>query len=122
MPRKRAAAAPPVPAAAAAKSRSGGKIARKAETSEESSESEDDDDGDGSYSVQRVVDKRTEGGKVEYRVRWEGYESEDDTWEEVGNLESAAGVVAEFERLRAIQTIRGLAELTEPDEPAAGPP
>jgi hypothetical protein len=44
------------------------------------------DESDQEYEVEKVVDKRIFKGKVEYRIRWRGYTSEDDTWEPVQNL------------------------------------
>merc|ERR1719422_2802539 len=50
------------------------------------------------YEVETVVSKRdTEEGKVEYLVKWKGYDASDNTWEPVENLESSQELIDEFE-------------------------
>merc|ERR1712038_1317547 len=50
------------------------------------------------YEVESVVSKReTEEGKVEYLVKWKGYDASDNTWEPVENLESSQELIDEFE-------------------------
>ena len=60
---------------------------------------------EGVYTVQCIVAKRTarrRGGKVEYLVRWEGYGSDDDTWEPAHALAGTAKqAVAAFEKGKA---------------------
>ena len=49
------------------------------------------------YSVEAVVDHRKgRGGKWEYRIRWEGYGPEDDTWESGAALAGAQETVDEY--------------------------
>ena len=38
------------------------------------------------YTVGRLLDKRVQRGKVQYLVRWAGYDSDEDTWEPDKNL------------------------------------
>jgi hypothetical protein len=33
------------------------------------------------YEVKRIIDKQKRKGKLHYRVRWKGYNAEDDTWQ-----------------------------------------
>merc|ERR1711936_1518045 len=50
------------------------------------------------YGVESVVSKReTEEGKVEYLVKWKGYDASENTWEPVENLDSSQELIDEFE-------------------------
>jgi transposase len=51
------------------------------------------------YHVERLVDRRVRRGRVEYLVRWCGYDDEDDTWEPRENLMAGAERMArDYER------------------------
>jgi len=39
------------------------------------------------YSVEKILDKRMKGGKVEYLIKWEGYPDSENTWEPQENLD-----------------------------------
>merc|ERR1711934_817830 len=50
------------------------------------------------YEVETIVSKReSEEGKVEYFVKWKGWNASDNTWEPVDNLQSSKELIDEFE-------------------------
>ena len=59
------------------------------------------------YEVESVVSKRDTGdGKVEYLVKWKGYNASDNTWEPVENLEYSQEIIDEFEGRTALHSLR----------------
>jgi len=49
------------------------------------------------YEVDKIVDVRTRRGKRQYKIRWLGFESKDDTWEPEKNL-NCPDKIQEFEK------------------------
>lgn len=49
------------------------------------------------YIVEKIVDKRMKGGKVEYKVKWENYSDSQNTWEPIINLSSVGFLIEEYE-------------------------
>ncbi|ERF75557.1 hypothetical protein EPUS_08969 [Endocarpon pusillum Z07020] len=41
------------------------------------------------WKVEKIVGKLVDDEAISYKVRWEGYEVEDDTWEDLTALEQA---------------------------------
>nr|XP_045233381.1 M-phase phosphoprotein 8 isoform X3 [Macaca fascicularis] len=57
-----------------------------------------EEDGEDVFEVEKILDMKTEGGKVLYKVRWKGYTSDDDTWEPEIHLEDCKEVLLEFRK------------------------
>ena len=49
------------------------------------------------YIVEKILDKKKEGNKVKYLVKWEGYPIEQSTWEPEYNLQYVQGLIDEYE-------------------------
>ncbi|XP_072182697.1 M-phase phosphoprotein 8 isoform X4 [Excalfactoria chinensis] len=58
-------------------------------------ESEEEED---VFEVEKILDVKTEGGVILYKVRWKGYTSDDDTWEPEVHLEDCKEVLLEFRK------------------------
>ncbi|XP_016046234.1 M-phase phosphoprotein 8 isoform X1 [Erinaceus europaeus] len=56
-----------------------------------------EEDGEDVFEVEQILDMKTEGGKILYKVRWKGYTSDDDTWEPEVHLEDCKEVLLEFQ-------------------------
>jgi len=69
------------------------KMARDEESGSGSSSEEEE------YVVERVVDKRTRRGKVEYNIKWKGFSHDENTWEPVENLDHCKNMITEYEAL-----------------------
>ncbi|XP_020032670.1 M-phase phosphoprotein 8 [Castor canadensis] len=57
-----------------------------------------EEDGEDVFEVEKILDMKTEGGRVLYKVRWKGYTSDDDTWEPEVHLEDCKEVLLEFRK------------------------
>ncbi|EHB13978.1 M-phase phosphoprotein 8 [Heterocephalus glaber] len=50
------------------------------------------------FEVERILDLKTDAGRILYKVRWKGYTSDDDTWEPEIHLEDCKEVFPEFRK------------------------
>ncbi|KAK2498077.1 hypothetical protein MC885_016952 [Smutsia gigantea] len=57
-----------------------------------------EEDGENVFEVEKILDVKSEGGKVLYKVRWKGYTSDDDTWEPEVHLEDCKEVLLDFRK------------------------
>ena len=49
------------------------------------------------YEVEKIVGKRTQHGKIQYKVQWAGFPSAQNTWEPEINLSRAKHMIKKFE-------------------------
>merc|ERR1712135_65080 len=53
------------------------------------------------YTVEKILDKRTRGGKTEYLIKWEGYPDSENTWEPDENLDCPEIISAFEDKLKS---------------------
>jgi len=55
---------------------------------EEEKDDKEEKESEERFKIEKLVDKKTKQGEAKYRIRWEGFQPEDDTWntaEEIRN-------------------------------------
>ncbi|XP_067146154.1 M-phase phosphoprotein 8 isoform X4 [Apteryx mantelli] len=75
-----------------------GKAAGAAAAGGEAGGGGESDEEEDVFEVEKILDVKTEGGKILYKVRWKGYTSDDDTWEPEIHLEDCKEVLLEFRK------------------------
>ena len=50
------------------------------------------------FTVEKILDKRREGRRIFYYVKWEGYGEDQATWEPLSNLQNVKELLKEFDR------------------------
>jgi len=69
------------------------------------------------YEVEKILDKRGKGKKLEYLVKWKNFEKEEDqTWEPMDNLAESREIVALFEK--KLMEKKEETELKTPTQPS----
>ena len=48
------------------------------------------------YNIDKILDRKKVNGNYQYKIKWEGYPMSQSTWEPLKNLESAIGLVEEY--------------------------
>ncbi len=56
-----------------------------------------DKDRESEWEIERIIDKRRSRGRVEYLVKWKGYDIHDNQWLPMSQLTNARGAVKDFE-------------------------
>ena len=51
------------------------------------------------YEVESIVDHKREKGKLQFFVKWKGYESSENTWELEKNLQGCSEILSEYKKL-----------------------
>eukprot|EP00092_Neocalanus_flemingeri_P026527 GFUD01028750.1.p1 GENE.GFUD01028750.1~~GFUD01028750.1.p1 ORF type:complete len:1371 (+),score=452.05 GFUD01028750.1:48-4160(+) len=71
---------------------------------------------DDDYEVEKILDKRGKGRKVEYLVKWKTFEKVDDqTWEPLENLTESSEIVEAFEKELEVKNESEI--IDEPEDP-----
>jgi hypothetical protein len=55
-----------------------------------------DIEGEPEYTVEEICDSKKYQGKIKYLVHWEGYPTEEDTWEPIENVKNAQKLIEQF--------------------------
>ena len=54
------------------------------------------------YYIERILDRRKVNGRLEYKIKWEGYPMSQSTWEPLENLKTAIELVEEYDKLHPL--------------------
>ena len=65
------------------------------------------------YNIEKILGRRKQNGRIEYKIKWEGYPISQCTWEPMKNLETAKELVEEYDRTHP-QTLDKKPGKTEP--------
>ncbi|KAN0030318.1 hypothetical protein ACTA71_010080 [Dictyostelium dimigraforme] len=61
---------------------------------------EEEDPSEDVFEVEKILDKRVQHGRTQYSIRWKGFSSDYDTWEDEDNVAGCPELVKEFESSR----------------------
>ncbi len=51
----------------------------------------------GHFEVEKILDKKKDGRKIFYLIKWLGFSDSENTWEPVSNLKNIRNMIKEFE-------------------------
>ena len=51
-----------------------------------------------STTIKKIIDKKKDGRRTLYLIKWEGFDEKDATWEPLSNLGNVKELVKDFER------------------------
>mmetsp|Transcript_29859 Transcript_29859/g.41248 ORF Transcript_29859/g.41248 Transcript_29859/m.41248 type:complete len:174 (+) Transcript_29859:92-613(+) len=75
------------------------------------------------FAVERVVDRRVlEGGRIEFKLKWEGYPESENSWEPASVLDSCAELIEEYERKQGLSSMKRPLNSLPSTEQKNGPP
>jgi hypothetical protein len=60
--------------------------------------------GDEQYEVEGILASRGKGARIQYLVKWVGYDQYESTWEKASSLDGASDALAEYEARCAAAT------------------
>ena len=74
------------------------------------------------YNIEKILGRRRQNGRIEYKIKWEGYPISQCTWEPMKNLETAKELVEEYDRTHPITLERnkGKSEQTKKEKNMMG--
>ena len=58
----------------------------------------EEDSSDEMYDVEKIVDKRIQGGKIDYLIKWKGYCSDENEWKPIEELEFITEMIDDYEK------------------------
>ena len=53
------------------------------------------------FEVEEIIGRRVNNGRVEYKIKWEGFPMSQSTWEPLRNLKNVIDMIDEYDMKRA---------------------